>query len=37
MNITKLTGWVDGVCSKIKGEVCEAVVGGDSGVRVPWL
>ena len=37
MYITKLTGGVDGVCSKVKGEVCEAVVSGDSGVRMPWL
>ena len=35
--IAQLTSGEDGVCSEVKGEVCEAVIGGDGWVGVPRL
>ena len=37
MYIAQLSSGEDGVCGEVKGEVCEAVIGGDGWVGVPWL
>ena len=37
VNIAQLANGEDRVCSEVKGEVSEAVISGESGVRVPRL
>ena len=37
MYVTQLSGGEDGVCSEVKGEVGEAVIGGNGWVGVPRL